>query len=94
MKKPIIVLATLIVGITGLSYAGDAAEGKSTYPLTTCVVSGEALDSMGDPYVFNADGQEVRLCCKECKKKFDEDPQEFVRKLNGSDAGDAVAGGS
>lgn len=52
------------------------------YPLDTCIVSGEKLGGeMGDPYVFTHDGQEIKLCCKSCKKKFDKSPDTYMKKL-------------
>ncbi len=60
---------------------GDAPSAKA-YPLTTCIVSGEALDSMGKPIVLVQDGQEVKLCCKGCIKKFNKDPAGYVAKIN------------
>lgn len=58
-----------------------------SYPLTTCVVSGEALGSMGDTYVYihKEDGKpdrEVRLCCKGCLKKFTKEPAKYLAKLD------------
>ncbi|HEU5070771.1 MAG TPA: hypothetical protein VFV96_10230 [Verrucomicrobiae bacterium] len=57
------------------------AKAKPAYPLTTCVVSGEKLDDMGKPYVFDYKGHEVRLCCKKCLKKFDKDPEAYLKKI-------------
>ena len=57
---------------------GPAAQ---PYPLKVCVVSGEALDSMGNPYVFIQDGQEVKLCCDGCLKDFKKEPAKFLKKL-------------
>ena len=51
------------------------------YPLTTCIVSGEKLGEMGEPFVFTHEGQEIKLCCKSCKKKFDKDPATYLKKL-------------
>jgi YHS domain-containing protein len=52
------------------------------YPLKTCIVSGEKLGGdMGDPYVFTYQGQEFKLCCKDCKKDFDKEPAKFTKKL-------------
>jgi YHS domain-containing protein len=51
------------------------------YPLTTCIVSGEKLGEMGDPFVFTYEGQEIKLCCKDCKAKFDKEPAKYVKKL-------------
>ena len=49
--------------------------------LATCPVSGEKLDSMGNPYVFVYQGQEVKLCCSGCKKDFDKDPAKYLKKI-------------
>jgi len=53
------------------------------YPLDTCAVSGEKLGgSMGEPYVFVYEGQEVKLCCKSCLKDFNKEPAKFVKKID------------
>jgi len=61
--------------------AADVA--AKPYPLTTCIVSDEKLDE--DPsmksYSFVHEGQEIKLCCKNCKKKFDKDPAKYMKKL-------------
>jgi len=51
------------------------------YPLTTCIVSDEKLGEMGKPVVFEHKGQEIKLCCKACRKDFDKDPAKFLKKL-------------
>jgi hypothetical protein len=51
------------------------------YPLDTCIVSGEKLGEMGKPFVFVYKDQEIKLCCKSCKKDFDKDPEKFLKKL-------------
>lgn len=61
-------------------------EGSTTnsilpYPLSTCVVSGEKLGEMGDPIVFTHENQEIKLCCKMCKKKFQKAPEDYLPKL-------------
>ena len=64
------------------------AEEKSTakpYPLTTCVVSGEKLGSMGKPFAYDHEGREVRFCCKNCVKDFKKEPAKYLKKLD--DAG-------
>ena len=64
--------------------AGDPAPaGKvKPYPLSTCIVSGEKLGDMGEAYVFTYEGQEIKLCCKSCKKDFDKDPKKYLKKLS------------
>ncbi len=54
----------------------------AAYPLTTCVVSGEKLDVMGEPYVIEVDGREVQLCCKGCEDKVRADPTSYLEKID------------
>ncbi|OJV10746.1 MAG: hypothetical protein BGO12_01100 [Verrucomicrobia bacterium 61-8] len=79
MKTLILAIAITTLGLVGVSHAADAA--PKPYPLTTCVVSGEGLDSMGKPVVFVYEGQEVKLCCKKCKTSFDKDPAKFIKQI-------------
>lgn len=52
------------------------------YQLKVCLVSDEKFGGdMGEPYVFVHDGQEVKLCCKSCKKDFDKEKKKFMKKL-------------
>ena len=53
--------------------------------LATCPVSGEKLGEMGKPYTFTYKDQEVKLCCKGCKKDFDKDPEKFIAKVRAAD---------
>ena len=64
---------------------GKADTEKTTakpYPLDTCLVSGEELDSMGEPYVFVHKGQEIKMCCKKCLKKFNANPEKYLAMLS------------
>ncbi len=74
---PMMLLAALTLTLVGCSKETTAevktepvesatAEVKP-YPLDTCVVEDEKLGSMGDPYVFVHEGQELKLCCKGCR---------------------------
>jgi YHS domain-containing protein len=53
--------------------------------MTTCPVSGDKLGEMGKPYVLEYKGQEVKLCCKSCKKDFDKDPAKYIKKIRAAD---------
>ncbi len=78
--KTILTLA-LMLGAFSL-YAADAPK---PYPdsLKTCVVSGDKIGGdMGKPYVFTHEGQEVKLCCKDCMKDFKKDPAKYMKKIN------------
>ena len=60
------------------SNASAKADG---YPLKVCVVSGEELGGMGEPYVHNHEGVTVKFCCKPCLKKFNKEPEVYLAKL-------------
>jgi len=51
------------------------------YPLTKCLVSDEGFDH-GKPYTFVHDGQEIKLCCKDCLADFKKEPSKYLSKLN------------
>jgi len=59
----------------------------ASYPLKTCVVSGDKLDEMGDTvrYTYKQAGKPDRVvffCCKDCVKDFEKDPAKYVAKLD------------
>ena len=92
MKKIKILTAAVVAATFALGPLGALADDKDTkskpYPLTTCVVSGEKLGEMGDPYVFKHEGREVRLCCKDCLKKFEKEPAKYVKKIEDAEKKD------
>ena len=51
------------------------------YPLKTCLVSGEELGKMGEPYRLTYKGQEIKLCCKGCEKDFNKEPEKHLQKI-------------
>jgi YHS domain-containing protein len=55
------------------------------YPLQTCIVSDEPLSDSRQPISINYQGQEVRVCCRECKRDFQNDPQKFLKKILGAE---------
>ena len=45
----------------------SAVSGSSKpYPLETCLVSGEKLGEMGEPYEIVYEGRQIKFCCKKC----------------------------
>lgn len=76
-----IATAFLLAPVTSLG-AEKAKTKLKPYPLETCVVSGEELGGMGEPFVFDHKGQEIKLCCKSCKKDFDKDSAKFMAKVD------------
>jgi len=71
-------LATLLLIVS----AGAADEPtKPSYPLTTCVVSGDKLGAMNSPVIIDYHGTEVRFCCHDCVATFNENPAKYLAKL-------------
>lgn len=52
-------------------------------PLTRCIVTDEAFE-YGKPYTFVHQGQEIKLCCKDCLADFKKEPAKYLSKLNPS----------
>lgn len=61
--------------------AAAATASTDTYPLKTCVVSGEELGDMGDPVVIVHEGTTVKFCCKKCIPKFNKDPEKYIAMI-------------
>jgi hypothetical protein len=93
MKSTKILSIAFAAAFTGLSltavFAADQyPQGKEEkkeevkpYKPDTCIVSDEKLGEMGKPVVFIHEGQEIKLCCKNCRKDFDKDPAKYLKKL-------------
>ncbi len=75
------ILTALVLGST-LAFADGVPK---TYPLKKCVVSDEALGEHGKPVKVSYQGTDVYLCCKDCVKDFNKDPEKFTRMVK--DAG-------
>lgn len=66
---------------------GGGTPARGDYPLSTCVVSGDELGSMGDvvKYAYKTtEGKErdVLFCCKDCIKKFKKDPEKYLKMID------------
>jgi YHS domain-containing protein len=87
--KTIAIIAGIFLA-SNLALRADTDKPTDAKPkpdlLTSCPVSGEKLGGdMGGPYVFTYKGQEVKLCCKNCKKDFDKTPDKFIVKIRAAD---------
>ena len=86
--KPLIV-GLLLVAFCGAPLVGLAADAKAKlkpYTLKICVVSGDTLGEMGDPFVYEYQGREIKFCCKGCLKDFLKDPAKYVKKIEAEEA--------
>jgi len=58
-----------------------STSGVKSYPLKTCIVTDNDLESMGGSIRLVHEGQEVKFCCQPCIGKFRTDPGKYLRKL-------------
>ncbi len=57
-------------------------EASDSYPLDYCIISGQQLGAMGDPVVYDHNGREIRFCCQACVGTFEEDSENFLKKMD------------
>ncbi len=67
--------------VFAFSSCGEKKSNLGDYPLDTCVVGGKKLGSMGEPFLFNYEGQKVYFCCEGCKETFAEEPKKYLAKI-------------
>lgn len=58
---------------------------RATYPLTTCVVSGDKLGGHGPIYDLVYQNRLVRLCCEGCVSDFESEPDRYLKKIDDAD---------
>ena len=90
-----ILLALAVISISATARADDtntvnSANSPGATPpkpdlLASCPVSGDKLGDMGKPYVFVYQGQEVKLCCPDCKADFDKNPDKYMKIIRDAD---------
>lgn len=51
------------------------------YPLKKCLVTGDALDEMDERVSTVYKGQTFEFCCKPCLKKFNKNPEKYLKEL-------------
>lgn len=66
---------------TPAKVAKKAAPKPKPYPLETCLVTGDDLDDMDERVSTVYQGQIFEFCCKPCLKKFNENPNKYVKAL-------------
>lgn len=77
MEKTIFFLFLAAFGFLDNALSGDT----KPYPLQTCIVSDEELETSRKPISLVYQGQEVRVCCRECKADFQNHPGKFLKKI-------------
>jgi hypothetical protein len=74
-------LISILIIVNGALSSCSTIKYEHAYPLDICLVSDNELGSMGKVTTRVYQGQEIKLCCKPCVKKFDEDPEKYLKKL-------------
>ena len=83
----------LLAGPVALASLGNGVQDKAektdeaaiiavqlpSYPLTTCVISGEEIEDVENVV---HEGRLVRLCCGNCKKEFAKDPAKYIAQID------------
>jgi YHS domain-containing protein len=83
-----ITVAALVIAVLSLASCKPAkpddvaGESSKPYPLETCLISGEKLGEMGEPYEIVFEGRQLKFCCKKCLPDFQKDPAKYLEKLN------------
>ncbi|HEY1084327.1 MAG TPA: TRASH domain-containing protein [Prosthecobacter sp.] len=82
-RSSFLFLAVLALGLSPAMAEPAKVDGlPATYPLKTCVVSGEEFGgAMGKPVKVTHEGTDVYLCCKSCLKDFKKDPAKYTQKV-------------
>lgn len=77
------ILSNLQLGLclTIIIAAATSQAADKPYPLQKCLVSGNALGSMGKTMTKIYNGLEIKFCCKPCVKKFEANKEKFLAKL-------------
>jgi YHS domain-containing protein len=80
-----ILVASFLVPLSVLA-ADKKAEKLKPYTLKTCIISGDKLGEMGDPFVYAYKGREIKFCCKGCLKDFNKEPDKYIKKIEEAEA--------
>lgn len=82
MKTTVLAITALTLALTSCQTTPPVATGSAkAYAKSTCIVTGNRLGSMGDPVSYIHEGQEIKVCCSPCIKKFKANPEKFLADL-------------
>ena len=84
MKTTVTALVISVLSLASCKTARTdavASGASKPYPLETCLISGEKLGEMGEPYEIVFEGRQINFCCKKCLPDFQKDPARYLAKL-------------
>jgi YHS domain-containing protein len=80
-----ILVASFLIPLSGRA-DDKKAEKLKPYTLKTCIISGDKLGEMGDPFVYTYKDREIKFCCKGCLKDFNKDPKKYIKMIEEAEA--------
>jgi len=91
MKVSLIAIISMGMVLPALAADPSAATKAKAKPyvLKTCPVSGEKLGGMGDPYAFEHDGRQIKLCCDGCLKDFKKNAAKYIKQIEAAEKKEA-----
>jgi YHS domain-containing protein len=81
MKTTAIITASIASLFFVSCKSGKTETTKTPAPAEKCIVSGETLGEMGEPFAYVYQGQTLKFCCKNCGPKFEKEPAKYLAKL-------------
>ena len=81
-----ILVATLLTPLASLAADTKTEKKLKPYPLKTCMISGEKLGDMGEAYVYEYQGREIKFCCQGCVKDFKKEPAKYIKIMEEAEA--------
>lgn len=67
---------------TALALNGGIPGPLLEFRVDDCIVTDNALGSMGDPVVIEYEGREIKFCCAPCEEEFFAEPAKYLAKLD------------
>jgi YHS domain-containing protein len=88
--RRLLLVAVLFVSLCAAAWTAAAGDTNTVklkpYTLKNCIVSGDKLGEMGDPFVYAYKGREIKFCCKNCLKDFNKDPAKYIKLIEEAEA--------
>lgn len=79
MKTTLILLAGAFLVLSAPT--AEASAKVKPYRSNMCAVTDNKLGSMGRVVTIVHEGQEVKFCCRPCVRKFQKNPQKYLKGL-------------
>ncbi|HMP75557.1 MAG TPA: hypothetical protein PKE12_04595 [Kiritimatiellia bacterium] len=77
-----LIASLLLVNVAMAESKTERERPILAYPLKVCIISGEKLGSHGKPIVHMHGDREIKLCCRQCLKKFTSNPQKYIAAID------------